>query len=213
MPGAMASVGFIAGLASASFALVSLLTFSTADPSWSSSGVGDALSNQGGVVGAYFSDFLYSLIGYLALGAPLLLILAGYRSIKPLSRGVISSTDRVIAAFGWLTFLAAGAGLLQLALPQDEFLPQGTGGIIGYGVASWFTAAFSDFGARLLLSFCALLGATLAFDIDWMRVAERLGSLTIGAVNAVRARIDDLHDRRKRKRSAERPQKLKRLSS
>ena len=197
VPGAMASVGFIAGLAGASFALVSLLTFSTSDPSWSSSGAGDVLSNQGGVVGAYFSDMVYSLVGFLALGVPLLLLLLSYRSIRPVvSRGV-TSTDRVISSFGWVTFLAAGAGLIQIVVPQEPFLPQGTGGIIGYGVASWFTAAFSDFGARLLLSFCVLLGGTLAFDIDWMRVAEKLGSVTINTINALRSRIDDFNDRRK----------------
>ena len=197
VPGAMASVGFIAGLAGASFALVSLLTFSTSDPSWSSSGAGDVLSNQGGVVGAYFSDMVYSLVGFLALGVPLLLLLLSYRSIRPVvSRGV-TSTDRVISSFGWVTFLAASAGLIQIVVPQEPFLPQGTGGIIGYGVASWFTAAFSDFGARLLLSFCVLLGGTLAFDIDWMRVAEKLGSVTINTVNALRSRIDDFNDRRK----------------
>ena len=197
VPGAMASVGFIAGLAGASFALVSLLTFSTSDPSWSSSGAGDVLSNQGGVVGAYFSDMVYSLVGFLALGVPLLLLLLSYRSIRPVvSRGV-TSTDRVISSFGWVTFLAASAGLIQIVVPQEPFLPQGTGGIIGYGVASWFTAAFSDFGARLLLSFCVLLGGTLAFDIDWMRVAEKVGSVTINTMNTLRSRIDDFNDRRK----------------
>ena len=197
VPGAMASVGFIAGLAGASFALVSLLTFSTSDPSWSSSGAGDVLSNQGGVVGAYFSDMVYSLVGFLALGVPLLLLLLSYRSIRPAVIRGVTSTDRVISSFGWVTFLAASAGLIQIVVPQEAFLPQGTGGIIGYGVASWFTAAFSDFGARLLLSFCVLLGGTLAFDIDWMRVAEKLGSATINTMNTLRSRIDDFNDRRK----------------
>ena len=197
VPGAMASVGFIAGLAGASFALVSLLTFSTSDPSWSSSGAGDVLSNQGGVVGAYFSDMVYSLVGFLALGVPLLLLLLSYRSIRPTVIRGVTSTDRVISSFGWVTFLAASAGLIQIVVPQEAFLPQGTGGIIGYGVASWFTAAFSDFGARLLLSFCVLLGGTLAFDIDWMRVAEKLGSVTINTMNTLRSRIDDFNDRRK----------------
>lgn len=197
VPGAMASVGFIAGLAGASFALVSLLTFSTSDPSWSSSGAGDVLSNQGGVVGAYFSDMVYSLVGFLALGVPLLLLLLSYRSIRPAVIRGVTSTDRVISSFGWVTFLAASAGLIQIVVPQEAFLPQGTGGIIGYGVASWFTAAFSDFGARLLLSFCVLLGGTLAFDIDWMRVAEKVGSVTINTMNTLRSRIDDFNDRRK----------------
>ena len=117
VPGAMASVGFIAGLAGASFALVSLLTFSTSDPSWSSSGAGDVLSNQGGVVGAYFSDMVYSLVGFLALGVPLLLLLLSYRSIRPAVIRGVTSTDRVISSFGWVTFLAASAGLVQIVVP------------------------------------------------------------------------------------------------
>ncbi len=193
----MASVGFIAGLAAASFSLVSLLTFSSTDPSWSASGAGGAISNQGGVVGAYLSDFAYSLVGYLALGIPIVLLWLAYRAIRPLDGGANSPTDRAIAILGWVTFLSASAGLIQLTMLQDDFLPQGTGGIAGHGVASWFTAAFSDFGARLLLSFCTLLGGTLAFDIDWIRVSERVGGLTLNAVNWVRSRIDDLNDRRK----------------
>ena len=42
-----------------------------------------------------------------------------------------------------------------------------------------------------------LLGGTLAFDIDWMRVAEKLGSVTLNTLNTLRSRIDDFNDRRK----------------
>ena len=197
MPSALGSVIFIAGLAAASFLLVSLLTFSTTDPSWSSSGSGGALGNQGGLVGAYLADFIYSLVGYLAVGIPTILIWVAYRSIRPSARGASGPTDRAFYTVGWVAFVAASAGLMYLAMPQGTFLPQGTGGIIGYGIASWFTAAFSDFGARLLLSFCAILGATLAFDIDWVRVADKVGGVTLNSFSLVRARIDDFNDRRK----------------
>ena len=68
---------------------------------------------------------------------------------------------------------------------------------MGTAIANWFTAAFSDLGARLLLSFCALLGGTLALDIDWIKVADKTGALTLAAAAYVRGKLDDLNDRRK----------------
>ncbi|MDG1654312.1 MAG: DNA translocase FtsK 4TM domain-containing protein, partial [Luminiphilus sp.] len=44
-PSVLASVGFIAGLAVASFSVVSLTTFDTADPGWSSSGSASSVLN------------------------------------------------------------------------------------------------------------------------------------------------------------------------
>ena len=87
-----------------------------------------------------------------------------------------------------------------MALPISETLPQGSGGIVGMAIANWFTAAFSDLGARLLLSFCALLGGTLALDIDWIKVADKTGALTLSAAGHVRVKLDDLNDRRKLRR-------------
>ncbi|MEC9143341.1 MAG: DNA translocase FtsK 4TM domain-containing protein, partial [Pseudomonadota bacterium] len=89
------------------------------------------------------------------------------------------------------------AGLATMVLPISETLPQGSGGIVGTAIANWFTAAFSDLGARLLLSFCAMLGGTLALDIDWIKVADKTGALTLAAAAYVRGTLDDLNDRRK----------------
>jgi S-DNA-T family DNA segregation ATPase FtsK/SpoIIIE len=196
-PSVLASVGFIAGLAVASFAVVSLTTFDTADPGWSSSGSASGVLNQAGVVGAYFADMSYALVGFVALVIPPSLLFWAYRRVKPRTSVALTATDRVISGFGWIAFLGASTGLVSLAMPANEFLPQGSGGIIGYAISHWFTAAFSDFGARLLLSFCTLLGGTLALDVDWLKVADKVGAITLGALTAARVRIDDFNDRRK----------------
>ena len=196
-PGALATIGFFTGVAAACFTVLSLSTFDLSDPGWSSSGSAGELINQGGVVGAYLADISYSLAGVLAGVIPLALLFWAYRRVKPLPTIEVTHSDRAIAIFGWLAFLGASAGLATMALPVSETLPQGSGGIVGTAIANWFTAAFSDLGARLLLSFCALLGGTLALDIDWIKVADKTGALTLAAAAYVRGKLDDLNDRRK----------------
>ncbi|HCG95269.1 MAG TPA: cell division protein FtsK [Halieaceae bacterium] len=196
-PGALATIGFFTGVAAACFTILSLTTFDLSDPGWSSSGSAGELINQGGVVGAYLADISYSLAGVLAGVIPLVLLFWAYRRVKPLPNIEVTHSDRAIAIFGWLAFLGASAGLATMALPVSETLPQGSGGIVGMAIANWFTAAFSDLGARLLLSFCAVLGGTLALDIDWIKVADKTGALTLAAAAYVRGKLDDLHDRRK----------------
>ena len=196
-PGALATIGFFTGIAAACFTVLSLTTFDLSDPGWSSSGSAGEPINQGGVVGAYLADISYSLAGVLAGVIPLVLLFWAYRRVKPLPKIEVTHSDRAIAIFGWLAFLGASAGLATMALPISETLPQGSGGIVGMAIANWFTAAFSDLGARLLLSFCALLGGTLALDIDWIKVADKTGALTLAAAAYVRGKLDDLNDRRK----------------
>ena len=196
-PGALATIGFFTGIAAACFTVLSLTTFDLSDPGWSSSGSAGEPINQGGVVGAYLADISYSLAGVLAGVIPLVLLFWAYRRVKPLPKIEVTHSDRAIAIFGWLAFLGASAGLATMALPISETLPQGSGGIVGTAIANWFTAAFSDLGARLLLSFCALLGGTLALDIDWIKVADKTGALTLAAAAYVRGKLDDLNDRRK----------------
>ncbi len=199
-PGALATIGFFTGIAAACFTVLSLTTFDLSDPGWSSSGSAGEPINQGGVVGAYLADISYSLAGVLAGVIPLVLLFWAYRRVKPLPKIEVTHSDRAIAIFGWLAFLGASAGLATMALPISETLPQGSGGIVGTAIANWFTAAFSDLGARLLLSFCALLGGTLALDIDWIKVADKTGALTLAAAAYVRGKLDDLNDRRKLRR-------------
>ncbi|MEL0136902.1 MAG: DNA translocase FtsK 4TM domain-containing protein, partial [Halieaceae bacterium] len=47
---------FISVGAACLFVLMSLITFSDADPGWSASGTGSAVENLGGVTGAFLAD-------------------------------------------------------------------------------------------------------------------------------------------------------------
>jgi S-DNA-T family DNA segregation ATPase FtsK/SpoIIIE len=56
----------IAVAAACLYLLVSLLSYSDADPGWSATGNGGAVRNLGGPTGAWLSDVCFSLVGYLA---------------------------------------------------------------------------------------------------------------------------------------------------
>ena len=129
-PGALATIGFFTGAAAACFTVLSLTTFDLSDPGWSSSGGGDELLNQGGVVGAYLADISYSLAGVLAGVIPITLLLWAYRRVRPLPTIEVTHSDRAIAIFGWLAFLGGSAGLATMALPVSETLPQGSGALL-----------------------------------------------------------------------------------
>ena len=64
---------FIGVGAACLFVLMALLTYSDSDPGWSASGTGGAVSNLGGITGAFLADIFFSLIGSAAFLVPILL--------------------------------------------------------------------------------------------------------------------------------------------
>src|SRR5579872_2109938 len=62
---------------------IALITYHEADPAWSHSGITQEIHNAAGKTGAWFSDVLFSLFGYMAYMFPVVLGLASawvYRS-------------------------------------------------------------------------------------------------------------------------------------
>jgi S-DNA-T family DNA segregation ATPase FtsK/SpoIIIE len=198
----------IAVAAACLYLLVSLLSYSDADPGWSATGNGGAVRNLGGPAGAWLSDVCFSLVGYLAYLFPLML---GYRAALlfterdaqvPFSWSVVA-----VRASGLVLVMLAGTALAALNYGAGGSLPQGAGGVIGHAVGSAVSAAFSAVGGRLILVAVFLFGMTIFTDLSWLRLMDRLGSLAIGTVAAVRRRavelIDGLRDRRQREKQLE----------
>ena len=101
--------------------LLSLLSHHPNDPGWSSSGAGERLHNWMGRGGAWLSNSLLSLTGYVSFVLPFALAWVGYRSL----RGAAS-----VAAIPAGLRLAAGlfatlslAGLLSLQVPPPCLAP------------------------------------------------------------------------------------------
>ena len=121
---ALAGVVFIATLGLAAYILLSFFTHSMSDPSWSSSGSGDGIANQGGIVGARLSDLLFLLVGYVAYWLPLSLLFWGFRRLRPDNVASVSASDRAVVSLGVIAFVAGFTGVLHIELPSVESLPR-----------------------------------------------------------------------------------------
>ena len=190
------------------FVLMALLTYCEADPGWSASGTGGAISNLGGITGAFLADIFFSLIGSAAYLVPLLL---AYRAVSLLlTEDNHEPVDWQILGFrslGLLLLLVAATALRALNDAGDSGLPQGSGGILGAAIGAGFDQAFNPVGARLVLVTLFLLGLTVFADISWLRVIDWLGRHVIhGAGFAYReglAWLDRIRDRRAREKQLE----------
>jgi S-DNA-T family DNA segregation ATPase FtsK/SpoIIIE len=162
------------------FLLIALTSFHPDDPGWSSSGAGGAVHNLTGLMGAWLSDVLLSLLGYVALLAPLATAILAirawrkHRSGQESNRRRTSIAVRIVAA---LVAVAATAALCSLAVAGSPTLaPQGSGGIAGQMLSSALVGVLNPVGATLLLLTLMAVSLPLAALFSWLTVFEAVGS-------------------------------------
>jgi len=191
---------FIGITAGCLYLLMTLLTYSPADPGWSATGSATTIINAGGKAGAWLADVLFSLFGYVAFLFPLLL---GYRALMIFLQRHhpprFAWTLFSMRALGLVLIVVSGTALAFLATPGAT-LPQGNGGILGQVAGSAGVAAFSATGARLLLLAVFLFGMTIFTDLSWLRVMDEVGRLTLAGWQWLRSRSLVLLQRRKQQR-------------
>ena len=173
--------GGLIGLSAACiYFVIALLTYDTADPAWSTSGMNDKAVNAAGPFGAWISDISFSLVGYWAYAVPLLLAFKVLQIV--MERGAPQEKWRELAAvraLGFAFILAAGTALGSLNEVDVPNLPQGAGGIIGLMVANVFDQWFSGVGARVLLVALLLFGFSLFTGLSWLKIMDKLGEITL----------------------------------
>ena len=85
---------FISIVAMSAYILLSLASHNSSDPGWSTTGSGDQIYNLGGIAGAWISDILFSLVGYMAYFFPALLIYRFFRLLlAPRMKGDFSALN------------------------------------------------------------------------------------------------------------------------
>lgn len=174
--------------------MVALLTYDPNDPGWLHTGSNHLTSNLGGKVGAFFSDLLFFLFGYLAYLAPLMVIYSGwllYRS-KP-EGGDADYRTLGIRWAGFLLTLASGCGLATLHF-QPGFLSL-AGGILGDLTGSSFVDVFSHVGATLLLLALFFAGITIFTSFSWLWVVDAVGKYILAFSSWVWTKICVLREK------------------
>lgn len=183
------------------FLLAALVTYHVDDPGWSHTGHREAVHNATGVVGAWFSDVLYSVFGYLSYLFPVIIGFSGWLVLK----GCHDPEDKIesniesddidyrILAIRWAGFsltLAAGCAItsLHFVVPESS-MPIDGGGILGRWLGDGMAGGLGLLGSTLLLLAGLLAGFTLFSGISWFRVIEAFGRVTLVVSDWVKSTI------------------------
>ena len=169
------------------YLLVSLVTYSPQDPSWSHAGsVTAPLHNLGGPVGAKLADVLLWLCGYVAFLLPVMLGLIAWIALFGMDVDGDGDADLgpALRLVGIVGFLVSATGLLQLRLGIAPDFSAGSGGILGQLVGNSLYRGFGSVGGNLFLLALLLVSVTLATGLSWLAVMDRIGQwvLMLGPV-------------------------------
>ena len=200
----------VAGLVMLAFWLLALLTYSPLDPAWSTSGVGDALRNRGGRVGALLADAGYYMFGFSlwwAFAAAARTWLAGLArwlrqkddadpaTVPPSSRLRRALQGRAGFWAGLVLLMAASCVLEWSRLYSFEArLPGHSGGVLGSVLGPVAVQWLGFTGSGLLAIMLGVLGSAMAFRFSWGRLAERIGAALHGWLENSRKKREVVQD-------------------
>ena len=170
-------LSFLLGL----FLFIALLSYSPADPGFTTTGSGAEVENAIGQLGAWIADLLFQLFGYFAYLFPLALVLKAASFLRHVEAPALP--------FSWAMFALKATGIVLLAVGAcalatmhfeiDQTLPWMAGGVIGSMMVEATVPVFAVVGSTLLYFAIFLLGLTICVEISWLRFVDRTGELTL----------------------------------
>mgnify|MGYP001812390826 CR=1 FL=1 len=183
-------------IALALFLFTALVTYDATDPGWSYTGARDGVQNAAGVVGAWFSDVLYNLFGYLSFLFPVIIAYSGWLVLRSNHFEVDKDIDYHELGIRWAGFfvtVAMGCALTSMHFSApDGVLPLDGGGILG----RWLSDAMADslglLGSTLILLAVFLAGITLFSGISWFKVIDAIGTTTLFVYEWVSQHVSSL---------------------
>ena len=192
-------IALIGGFVFLALWLTALLTYSSQDAAWSTSGSGLAVVNRVGRLGAWLADVSYFLLGFsawwcVAVGVRLWLALLANRL-----RGDVSTraVPRKIIFWIGLALLLYGSTSLEWArlYSLEPRLPDHSGGALGYLLGPLSVKWLGFSGSGLVAIAFGVIGAALVFGFSWMHVAERIGAWVDSLVQSRKQQRERAEDR------------------
>lgn len=183
-------------IATGLFILLSLVTYHRADPSWSHQVYNAKVLNAGGRVGAWISDFLLYLFGYITYFFPLIIFRGAwdiYRNYQHLDEiPEINWSPIISRGIGFLMALISGTSLLHLYLSEFNFgLPYESGGILGVAMGGLMLQWFNRMGATIVFIPILLIGITLLTGTSWLQLIEAIGNNMLQACRFCFAKLKE----------------------
>ncbi|MCK5003033.1 MAG: DNA translocase FtsK 4TM domain-containing protein [Gammaproteobacteria bacterium] len=179
------------------FLLTAFVTYNVDDPGWSHTGMRENIHNAAGVVGAWFSDVLFSLFGYLSYLLPVIIAYSGWLVIQ--SDREHRDVDYHVLAIRWAGFfltLGAGCALssIHFSIPETA-LPLDGGGILGRWLGDAMAGVLGLLGSTLILLAVLLAGITLFSGLSWFTVIDFIGATGLAIFVWVREKVNAVIER------------------
>lgn len=179
---------FLLTIALAFFLFVSLASYHVQDPSWSSTGLGNKVSNWGGHVGAWLADVLLSLVGVVAYLFPFLIVLSSWLNIRQQEAEKRTSKEWLFKLLGLTLIITSCCGLISFYFQAKSHLPADSGGILGDLLGSSLSVLFNKAGTTLIFLTAVLCGITFFTGFSWLGMIDRIGARVIQVWELLRQR-------------------------
>jgi len=173
-------VGVIFSFFAAIFISISLLSFSSVDPSWSQFQWVSEINNAGGAAGAWIADLLFYLFGHVAYFVPFVIVFLGWTLCwKPQLQLDIDFLNVSLRIIGFISTLLSMTTIASLNFNDFHCYP--SGGIIGDIVGKSMLVLFSLLAVNLIALTLFVCGITLLMGFSWIRLIDGLGANVITA--------------------------------
>lgn len=159
-------------------AMLALVTHSSADPGFSTSGGGEAVRNKAGLAGAWLSDFAFFMLGHSVWWLPLVGARAWLSALARDLRGEAAPAGhRMVFWIGLVLLVASSCALESTRLYRFESsLPGHAGGVVGYLLGPLSSKWLGFAGSGVAWIGMLVAGMAMAMRFSWLRLAEGIGT-------------------------------------
>jgi len=189
---------------------IALFTYDPGDPGWSQAVTRVIIHNKAGAVGAWVSNFLLYLFGYLGYLIPVILVFDGWRLFKSRQeKQALDNIRLIIRIIGFFLSLSGFCAIAWLYFNSGPHLPhalRGAGGIYGDAIGTLLYTTFGDLGSTLVMLGSFLIGVTLYTGFSWLSLMDTTGHITLELLNSLQVfgrRYNDFSEGRKARRERE----------
>ena len=165
----------------AMFLMLALFSFDPADPGWAQTGYQTPVRNLGGSVGAYLSDLLLNLFGFIAYTLPFVVAIVGWLLFQKYHQ--LMQLEYLTLGLKLIGFIMFYLGITSLAsMNFDDVFYFSAGGILGDVLSKTFLPYFSFVGSTLIFLMFSCAGFVLLTGFSWLNFVDDIGRYTITGI-------------------------------
>lgn len=185
--------------------LLSLISYDPFDPSFFTTN-SESINNLIGILGAYFSDFLFQFLGVSSFLIPLALFLIGLDLIK----GRVESY--IIRFAGFSLFLLSFSSLIQFINSEIEIkgIPIPTGGLLGKIFLELLRKVSGNVGSILIFVILSVVSFSIFTGITIKKIVRNIAILAKSLASFIPSILSRKKERKEKKERIEEIRKEKR---